>query len=227
MSQFQPPQGPFPQGSRYPQWQSPSQPLTPQSQWQQQPDYAQPPTYYPPQPQNQQPPVKPPVKARPPKKRSPLVWLISGLIVGVIIGYAVHVPSSQSTSPTTSATTQATNQPTQEATTAAVTPTPAHTPKWTTVQTFTGNGSKKTGIFTMPNDWKILWSCNPSSFYGGQYNVIVNVDNSDGSYLDEATINTLCHAGNTSDQTEEHQGGQVYLDVTSEGSWTIQVQELK
>jgi hypothetical protein len=28
-------------------------------------------------------------------------------------------------------------------------------------------------------------------------------------------------------ETEEHQGGQVYLDITGTGDWTIEVQELK
>lgn len=40
-------------------------------------------------------------------------------------------------------------------------------------------------------------------------------------------VNTICQAGNTSDMTEEHSGGQVYLNVNSEGYWQLQVQELK
>lgn len=106
------------------------------------------------------------------------------------------------------------------------TPTMTPTPKWTTVQTFTGNGIKKTPVFTAPDDWRIVWTCKPSSFYGGSYNVIVTVYNADGSMSDLA-VNTICKAGNTGDNTEEHSGGQVYLDVNSEAYWQIQVQELK
>ena len=114
---------------------------------------------------------------------------------------------------------QATNTP-------APTPTNTRVPTWTTIQTFSGNGIKKTSIFTAPDDWRIVWSCTPSSFYVGQYNVIVTVYNSDGSMADLA-VNTICKSGNTGDFTEEHTGGQVYLDVNSEGAWKIQVQQLK
>jgi hypothetical protein len=110
--------------------------------------------------------------------------------------------------------------------TPAPTATNTPTPKWTTVQTFTGNGIKKTQTFTVPDDWKLFWSCKPSSFYGGSYNVIVTVYNSDGSVSDLA-VNTICKSGNTGDSTEEHSGGQIYLDVNSEGYWQLQVQEQK
>lgn len=98
---------------------------------------------------------------------------------------------------------------------------------WTTTHTFTGNGIKKTSVFTVGSDWKIIWKCTSSSFYGGQYNIIVGVDGSDGSMVDPVAINTVCKTGTTGDSTEEHSGGSVYLDVNSEGAWTITVQELK
>jgi hypothetical protein len=107
------------------------------------------------------------------------------------------------------------------------TPAPTQAPaKWTTTHTYTGSGSKKTGTISVPSDWKIFWKCTPSSFYGGSYNVIVEVYNSDGSLADGA-INTICKTGNTGDSTEEHQGGDVYLDIQSEGDWVITVQEFK
>jgi len=52
------------------------------------------------------------------------------------------------------------------------------------------------------------------------------VYNSDGTPADIA-INEICKNGNTKGDTEEHQGGNVYLEVNSEGSWTVQVQELQ
>jgi hypothetical protein len=52
------------------------------------------------------------------------------------------------------------------------------------------------------------------------------VYNSDGSIADVA-INELCKSGNASGETEEHQGGDIYLDINSEADWTIKVQEFK
>lgn len=98
---------------------------------------------------------------------------------------------------------------------------------WQVTHTFGGNGIKKTAVFTVPDDWKIDWTCNPSSFYSEQYNVIVSVMAPDGSPVDMAAINSICRAGNTGGTTEEHQGGQVYLDVNSEALWVVQVEELK
>jgi hypothetical protein len=100
-------------------------------------------------------------------------------------------------------------------------------PNWVTVQTFKGNGNQKTASFSVGNNWKINWSCDPSSFDGLDYNVIASVDSSDGSSIDFGTINTMCKSGNTSGTTTEHRGGNVYLDILSEGDWTMQVQEYK
>lgn len=213
--------------NRYPQY--------PEQQWQQQPNYTQPQSYFPPPPTlSQQQQSKPQQLDKPPTSRTSRsrtwLWVLIALIVGMVIGYAIHVPGAQSTSNDTTTTTQnisqATSQPTQASTHVSITPTPTHTPKWTTVQTFTGNGSKKTAIFTVPDDWKIVWSCNPSSF-GGSYNVQLDVVSADGSPFDPGAINTICQAGNVSGETEEHQSGQVYFDINSEAAWTIQVQELK
>lgn len=155
-----------------------------------------------------------------------------GLLVGIINQSSSVNNGTQSatTSPHTSSSsnsnsTQPTAAPTQ-APTQAPTPTPTHTPKWTTTQTFAGDGNKQTQIFTVGDDWKILWSCNPSSSYGGEYNIIVTVYGSDGTLID-LPVNTICKTGNTSDNTEEHQGGSIYLEIDSEGSWKVQVQELQ
>jgi len=144
---------------------------------------------------------------------------------------------SSSTVTSSNTTTQAptTNDPTLTSASQALTQsaqatqppaTPTAVPKWTTTHTFTGNGTQKTAVFTVPDDWKINWTCTPSSFYGNSYNVQVYVYGSDGSLTDVA-INTICQNGNVSGSTEEHQGGDIYLDINSEGAWTVQVQELK
>lgn len=149
-----------------------------------------------------------------------LVCMLCGLMSAMTKGSGSSSGNQTNTSSNTSGqTVKATHTP-------APTATPTHTPKWTTVQSFNGNGSKKTGTFTVPDDWKLVWSCDPSTFYGGQYNVIVTVYGSDGSMLDLA-VNTICKSGNTGDTTEEHQGGDVYLDINSEAAWKIQVQVLK
>ena len=109
----------------------------------------------------------------------------------------------------------------------AVSPTATHMLLWTTTQTFQGNGNKKTTTFAAPNEWKLRWSCDPTSSSIGQYNVIVNVYAGDRTPLDYGAVNTLCKSGNTRDETAEHQGGTVYLEILSEGAWTVQVQVLK
>ena len=126
----------------------------------------------------------------------------------------------ETAAPTTPSSTTPTAQATQ-----APTATPTHALKWTTTQTINGNGSKKTAIFTAPDDWKILWSCTGGD-YGGFLSVTVY--DSNAAYVDGA-VNATCKTGQvpTTGETEEHQGGQVYLDVNGTGDWTLQVQELK
>jgi len=177
--------------------------------------------------------MPPPPPPRPPKKKAN-PWLILGIIAAVlIIGAAINnttrsSPSAQATptADTVLATDTPTDTPVPTATLDASIPTstPAPPPKWTTTHTFTGNGIKKTAIFSVPDDWKILWSCKANSFYGSQYNVQVYVYNSDSSIQDIA-INELCKTGNTSGETEEHQSGDIYLEINSEAAWTVQVQE--
>jgi len=149
---------------------------------------------------------------------------VAAVLLVLIIGIAIasqggSSPNTNTNSNTNSnANTQATSQPTSQPTTAPQV--------WTTTQTFTGSGIKKTAVFTAPSDWKILWSCDPNSFQGFQFNLIVTVNDQNAIPVDVA-VNEICKPGNTSGETEEHQGGQVYLDVNSEGSWTLKVQELK
>lgn len=206
------PQQPYSQQS-YPGFTPPSQPsnFAPPMQPMQQ-GYAQ--------------PMMPQFTPQPPKKKRSLTWLwilacIGTFLIGLSIGASGHSNAS------TAATTDTTTQP---VTTTQARPTTAPTTapqKWTTVQTFQGNGAVKTATFAAPDDWKIIWSCDPAQNVLGQYNVIVGVNNSDGTPVDPVAINTICKAGNTSGQTEERQGGNVYLDVQSEDAWTIKIQVLK
>lgn len=130
------------------------------------------------------------------------------------------VSDDSSSSSDTSSNTNAASEPTD-------TPTPTPVPTWQTTHTYSGNGNKKTETFTVGDDWKLQWSCTPSSSYFGEYNLIVDVRNSDGSSADLAAVNTICKSGNVSGETEERVSGNIYLDVQSEGAWTMTIQELK
>lgn len=155
-------------------------------------------------------------------KRKSTWFILAAVLVLIIIGASMTKGGNTSSTGTT----QSNGTPAQGGSQAQPTTAPTKAAVWTTTHTFTGNGVKKTEVFHVGSDWKITWSCDPASFGGSQYNVIVMVYNSDGTLVDGA-VNTLCKSGNTGDMTEEHQGGDVYLDITSEGSWKIQVQELK
>jgi len=200
-----------------------------------QPPYTQPGTYYPPQqqpPPGWQPGPPPP---RPPKKsaKSLRFSLIVGAIITIAlfacIGSALASHGSGNPTPAATASTQSLSQATSAPT---ASPTPTATPrplKWTTVQKLAGNGNKKTALFTAPDDWKIIWTCQgfmDGTGIDGELDVTV-YDNTN-SPIDIGAVSSSCKAGGTSKgDTEEHQGGPVYLDIGATGNWTIQIQELK
>src|SRR6266702_7255001 len=180
---MQQPPNPYPQYSQQ-QWQQP--PMPPQQQWNpQQPPFL-------PQ-QYQQPP-----QYQPPKKKSRKgLFIVLGVILAVAligcIGVAALVnaggqAAQQAVNQTSTQvaqlpTTQPTTQPTQ----------PATSGKWTTVQTFTGNGNKKTSIFTVPGDWKIVWSCKGLTDGTGVDGVIyITVYGSDNSPIDANAVSGTC-----------------------------------
>jgi hypothetical protein len=212
---YQPSQQSWPPPSQYPQvspWQQPSQ--YPQQQWQQP---------YPPQQLYYPPPMMQPTPM-PPKKRRTWVWVLLAVGITLIIFGAIgsHGSSQTSTANTVPATSNTqSNVPTQVATQA-----PTRAPVWTTIKSYKGSGIKKTSIFTVPDDWKILWTCNPASFLNGQYNVQVYVYGSDGT-LQDVAINELCQHGTTNRETEEHTGGDIYLEINSEADWTVKIQVLQ
>ncbi len=210
MQQHPPPSGNLP--GQYPQWQS-------------QPGY-----------QSPQPPPLPgsPLAELRKHPQAPLVAIVAvAFIIGIAMGYGVgysaggasvsHSGATTTTQSTQAAPTSDTSTPTDT----PIPPTPTHAPTWTITQTFKGNGNSKTGTFAVPDDWKILWACDAASFGGNSFNLIVDVTGSDNTLVDPGTINTICATGNVAGATEEHQAGTVYLDVQSEGAWTITIQELK
>ena len=157
----------------------------------------------------------------PPPPRKSRVWLIVLAVVGALVlcGVFGNAVNSQSTTGSSTANNSATTQATD-------TPVPT---TWTTIETFTGNGDKKTGTFSVPDDWRIIWSCqgltDGTDVDGLLY---ISVYNSDGSPLDLSAVGATCKYGKmTTDNTEEHQGGQVYLDINTGLSWEIEVQVLQ
>jgi hypothetical protein len=209
-----------------PQGHPPQQPQGPQYAPPQQPMYQQPPQgpqYDPRFSQPMQQPM-PPQAIRRPRRWPWIVALIVVFFIGMGVGSGIHGGDTTATTATNTTNTQssgATTAPTQK-------PAPTARPLvWKTTHTFTGNGIKKTDVFTVANTWKLIWTCDPTSFSGDSYNVIVAVTNSDGTPSDPAAVNTLCKSGNSSGTTTEHQGGDVYLDVNSEAAWTLKIQEQK
>ncbi len=188
------------------------------------------------QPQYQQPqPQRSGCRSTLTRRVSVPLWLVivcALITIGSCTSLVANQQTTQNTAPTVSTPDSATSQPqtpvnSNPTPAPTIKPTPTHTPKWTTIQTFSGNGSKKTPAFTVPDNWQLVWSCDPSSSFGGSYNVIVAVVGTDGSQIDPTAVNTICQSGNKGDQTQEYQGGSVYLDVQSEGAWTIKVKALE
>jgi hypothetical protein len=172
---------------------------------------------YPQQPWQQPPPPK--------KKRRTWLWIVLGVLAIVVLGcVGVVALASQASKTTTStlATTIATSIPTSAKTRGTTTPQAGQ--KWTTVRTFSGSSSKKTPFFTVPDDWRLNWTCRGGEFGG---NLTATIYGPGNAYVD-LPINATCPAGKTvSDTTEEHQAGSIYLDISALSDWTIQIQELK
>jgi hypothetical protein len=192
------------------------------------PNNDQPPHYQYNQPQQPYPQGFPgyPQQQQPPKKKR---WpLIIGIIVGALVlcGLCGGIGSMMSHGGTSTATTSDTTSATTTSssnTGSAPTTAPAKSLTWKTVKTFKGTGSEKTDTFTVPDTWKLTWTCDPASFQNTQYNVIALVDDASGTMVDSG-VNAICKPGTTSGSTDVTSGGTVRLDITSEGDWTFNIQ---
>lgn len=164
----------------------------------------------------------PPLRSYDPnsKKKIPL-WLlffIPGMLLVCICSFSVLF-ANHSTPQTSSQIEQIQNSNVS-------TPKPTATPKWHTIQTFSASGTKKTAAFSVPDQWKIVWSCNPASDFSGSYNVMIEIYNSDTTPYDLVAINEICKTGTTSGETIERGSGNVYLDIDTGGSLTIKIEAL-
>lgn len=143
------------------------------------------------------------------------------LLLFAFLALALAACGETAQAPTTTSGTTPTTAPTQA---------PTHALAWKTVQTISGNGSKKTAIFTAPSDWKILYSCKGQDIGGTSVDgaLVVTVYGSDNTPLDVA-INATCKGTQsaTTGETEEHMSGSVYLSMDGTGDWVVMVQFLK
>jgi len=155
----------------------------------------------------------------PPKKNT--VWIVIAVIIGLLVICGMIGKAVSSAGSSTASTTTSDAQPTD-------TPIPTQG-TWTVTHTYKGNGEKKTEIFTVGNDWKIDYACTGfTDGTGTGGDLSVTVYGADNSYID-LPVNEQCPAGkNTTGESEEHQSGSVYLDISaSGGGWVVQVQELQ
>ncbi len=172
-----------------------------------------------PQQSYQQPPYGQPPAPQPKKKRGKGL-LIAGIVVALLLFGCIvaSVIAASHSTPTTSSTTSGNTGGTTQ----------APSGKWTTTHTFSGNGTKKTASFPVGDDWKILWTCKGMDIGGTTADsaLSITINGTDNTPFDAAS--GTCKAGKTtSDSTEEHKGGTVYLDIIGASDWTVQVQELK
>ncbi|SRR5579875_770453 len=147
--------------------------------------------------------------------------LILGFCFVILIGSLLACGESSTASNSN------TGSPSSSSSSANVTPTPTKALKWTTTQTFSGNGTQKTAIFTVPGDWKIAWSCTSAvdgTGIDGELNIGI-FDNQNNPVDD--LLETCKYGKTTSGVSEEHQGGQVYLSIDGSVPWKVQIQELK
>jgi hypothetical protein len=95
--------------------------------------------------------------------------------------------------------------------------------KLPTVETFTGNGVKKTTAFVAPKSWKIVWSCDLSSHNNTSYDMIIHANTTNNTLLANG-LETTCSKNNTHGLITMNQAGNIYLVIISVGNWTVQVQ---
>ncbi len=161
---------------------------------------------------------KPPVEIVKAKKRWP--WLIVLIVAIILVSFGIwHVASSSASYASTSAKTS---------TTTASTPLPTATPTpqriWNTFLTVSGgNGTKNTQKFKVPADWQFTWSCKGvDGVDGGLYIVIYNAN---GSLYNAGAQVTCLATKQVIGSAEEHQSGDVYLNINGNGPWTVTVQK--
>src|SRR5579884_3066833 len=93
--------------------------------------------------------------------------------------------------------------------TAASTAVDTPIPELRTTHTFSGYGVGRTEAFHVAGKWQIVWTCNPASFYGHRYDLVVSVNSAGGKTIDFAAVNVTCALGYTTGVQEEHSSGAI------------------
>jgi hypothetical protein len=147
-------------------------------------------------------------------------------VVGVIIGSAVP-RSGNNTSTSAPQGPLQTAVVTSSIRTPAASQVPASTPKTTAARTPApshavllqqhGSGTATTKRFTAPADWDLAWSYDCAAF-GSQGNFQV-FPNSNNAFASLVPVNQLGRSGKGVEHY--HEGGQIYLEINSECSWSV------
>lgn len=95
---------------------------------------------------------------------------------------------------------------------------------WTVTHTYSGFHSEQTATFNAPDHWKLAWKCNPSSAGGTSFNFIVHAVNYDTGDIIYA-VNVICDDTLSSGLADVYLSGNDYIDVTSQGAWSVSIQE--
>jgi hypothetical protein len=158
------------------------------------------------------------------KHAFPTWALIVAILLACGLGYASHGNAGATTTGATTGASVPTGTTTKAATKAPTVPTATATPaKPVTIASFSGTGPQNTADFHVnAPEWTLVWQCQPGQIGG---NLIVEVDNADGSTLDYAPVNEIC-SGNLNGSTIERASGDFYLKVTADCDWQIQIQAL-
>jgi hypothetical protein len=173
------------------------------------------------------PPYDPPTGYPPPPKRNRiLLWFF--LIFVLFLCLASASPDfrqglSQGLKPMVDAWNNV-HQSTVDTTPVDTTP----APEWTITQTFSGTGTSKTATFTTNGDWQLNWYCSLPASGTGLYTITIDVDRpGQKSPVEPFAVNAICFATfATSGSVTEHQSGTLYLSVTSDTQWTVQIEQL-
>jgi len=87
--------------------------------------------------------------------------------------------------------------------------------------TFSGTGNHQTDYFTVPDNWTLDYSC--LGFDSGAAGAMAVYVYGQGATLLAVPVNTACDLSGAINSTEMHQGGNIYLNVTATGQWSITI----
>lgn len=150
-------------------------------------------------------------------------WFVATLVVLVLVESVLLLLYTQTTAKTHGAQQHV-----------AVTTTTSAAYVWKTLYTFSGKTNASGSNFTLPSEananlFKLDWGCTPQSGIGGSFAFAVVLRSQYGAPL-AVPVQVQCRAGVTGGSTFVHNlgwlsgGTQLYLDVSAQGSWWVDIQ---